>query len=265
MKILSFTPDGMENCTVTAWLHEQDVSQRSCPGIIICPGGGYEHVSVRESEPVAAPYYHAGYNTFILRYSIGQDARDFQPLKQLASTIAHIRSHCDALSTIPEQIAVSGFSAGGHLAASLGTLYNEPRFLNAFGRADRIRPDAMILSYPVITADEFAHVGSIQNVSGEKEGSEGYRWFDLTTHVDSDTPPTFLWHTAEDAAVPVENSLKMMLSLSKHKVPFEGHIFPTGRHGLCVCTEEVSAYDPYNGRWVDMSIQWLNRLFSFRN
>ncbi len=269
MHISVFTPDGVTGCTVTAWLHKQrnpgEIPQRSCPGIVICPGGGYEFVSAREAEPVAIAFYKAGYNTFILEYSVKEKAKDFLPLTQLASTFAHIRSHSDALLTTPGQIAVIGFSAGGHLAASLGTLHNEPVFLSASGLTVNIRPDAMILGYPVITADEFTHVSSIEHVSGSPKGSDRYHWFDLTTHVDSATPPAFLWHTAEDELVPVENSLKMMMALSKHKVPFECHIFPNGGHGMSVCSAEVGCRDDYNSRWVDMGIQWLNRLFSFEN
>ena len=165
-----------------------------------------------------------------------------------------------------EKIAVCGFSAGGHLAASLGTLYKEEAFLKVFGRAENIRPDAMILGYPVITGDEFTHVESIENVSGAKAGSAEYSWFGLDQHVDWQTPPAFLWHTAADQAVPVENSLRLSRALAMANVPFELHIFPEGVHGMSVCTEEVgesTELSRYNGRWVEWSIQWLNRTFSF--
>ena len=127
----------------------------------------------------------------------------------MAATIAEVRANADAWFTAKDKIAVCGFSAGGHLAASLGTLFNEEKFLQAFGREADIRPDAMILGYPVIVADEFAHVGSISKVSGAEVGSGEYAWFGLDKHVDDQTPPTFMWHTAEDKAVPVENSIKM--------------------------------------------------------
>lgn len=267
MRIFEFIPEGMADCSVKAWIHDQngstEVAQRMHPAVIICPGGAYMMVSHREAEPVALPYFAAGYNTFILTYSTGDNANNFTPLKQLASTIADVRANAEAWHTNKDQIAVCGFSAGGHLAASSGTLFNEEKFLKAFGREAHIRPDAMILSYPVITADEFAHQTSIAKVSGAEVGTEEYAWFGLDKRVDAQTPPTYLWHTAEDAAVPVENSLKFAMALSAAKVPFEYHVFPAGAHGMSVCTKEVATESAYNGRWVEWSIKWLNNLFGF--
>ncbi len=265
MKMLTFSPDGTENCTVTAMLQQEltEAPQRKHPVAVICPGGGYGFVSQREGIPVAKKYFNVGYSCFVLDYSVNEAARDFGPLKQLAATVAHIRSHGEELHIDPNKIAVIGFSAGGHLACSLGVLHNDPKFLKAWGREENIRPNAMVLSYPVITADEYAHKGSILNVSGAEEGSPEYNWWGLHTHVDKDTPPTFLWHTAADDCVPVENSLIMATALSGAKVPFELHIFPEGCHGLSVCNQEVGTPHPYNGRWVDMSIAWLNITFDF--
>lgn len=264
MKELDFAPEGYDGCSVKAYIHYQngseEIKQRSYPAVIICPGGAYAGVSEREAEPVAIPFFAAGYNTYILKYSVGTLARGFRPLCQLAATISEIRKHAADWYTIPDRIAVCGFSAGGHLAASLGVLFNEPEFLKIYKASENIRPDALILSYPVITADEFAHVMSIENVSGATEGSEQYQWFGLEQHVDENTPPTFLWHTAEDSGVPVENSLKMAEALSAAKVPFELHVFPKGEHGMSVCTEEVESACEYNARWVEWCIKWLQNL-----
>lgn len=250
----------VDECQVNAWLHS---GERMRPGVVILPGGGYGLVSDREAEPVAEHYYNAGFHTYVARYSVGKDAVGFKPLIQIASLIARIRENSANWFTIPDKIAVCGFSAGGHLACSTGTLFNEKRFLEVAPDLGNIRPDAMILCYPVITADEFAHIGSIKNVSGARQGSEEYRWFGLDTHVDKETPPTFLWHTANDPAVPVENSLKFSCALSAHNIPFELHIFPDGRHGMSVCTRKVNSESEYVGRWVDLSIRWLNQLFDF--
>lgn len=268
MKIFEFVPEGTRECKVTAWIHmdhtSPEMAERMRPVMIICPGGGYGYVSDREAEPVAKSYFAAGYHTFILRYAIGEKAKNFYPLCQLASTIAHVRKYADEWKVAKDKIAVSGFSAGGHLACSSGTLFNTKEFLQVFGREDDIRPDAMVLCYPVITADEYANVGSIQNVSGYPAGSPEYYWFGLDKHVDAQTPPTFLWHTAEDTCVPVENSLKMAAALSKEKIPFELHVLPKGNHGMSVCTQTVGSDYEYNARWVDWSIKWLNQLFDFR-
>jgi len=177
--------------------------------------------------------------------------------------VAHVRKNARKWNVDPDKVVVCGFSAGGHLAGSMGTLFNEERFLKAFDRDEHIRPDAMVLCYPVITADEYAHVGSIETVSGADKGSPDYEWFGLDQHVDAQTPPAFLWHTASDDCVPVENSLKMAAALSAAKVPFELHVFPDGAHGMSTCTREVGTYNPYNARWVEWSIKWLNRLFGF--
>lgn len=269
MNHFDFIPEGIGECSVTAWLHTNgkngELQDGLRPAVLICPGGGYEMVSDREAEPVAKAYFAAGYHTFILYYAVQEKAADFYPLRQLASAMAHIRSHAAQWSVDPEKIAVCGFSAGGHLAASLGTLYHTEKFLAAWNRTDRIRPDAMILGYPVITADEYAHKGSIEHVSGAKEGEDAYAWFGLDRHVDSMTPPAFLWHTSDDDCVPVENSLRMAAALSAAKVPFELHVLPRGAHGMSTCTREVSTPDPYNARWVEWSILWLNELFQYRH
>ena len=235
--------------------------QLQYPAVVICPGGAYEMLADIEADPVAEQFFAAGFNVFILKYSVGEDARDFGPLIQLASTIAHIRKCSEELCTEKHQIAVCGFSAGGHLAASGGTLFNESRFLEKYAGSRDIRPDAMILGYPVITSDEFAHVGSIENVSADKKGSDTYRWFGLDQHVDAQTPPTFLWHTAEDNIVPVENSLKMAMALSASGVPFEIHLFPFGEHGMSVCSRTVGRPSEHNVQWVNLCINWLRMTF----
>ena len=266
MKVFEFVPERAKECKVTAWLHNSQESREmnkieKYPVMIVCPGGGYGMTSDREAEPVAQEYFSAGYSVFILRYSVEDKAKNFQPLCELASTIAYVREHAEEFYIAEDKIAVVGFSAGGHLACSLGTLYNEEKFLKVFGCDANIRPDAMVLSYPVITADEFAHEHSISRVSGSEVGSEEYKWFGLDGHVDAQTPPTYIWHTAEDTCVPVENSLKFAAALSAAEVPFELHIFPKGWHGMSVCTDEVGCKNEYNGRWVEWSIKWLNTQF----
>ena len=265
MHFCTFTPDHREGCSVRAWTHSTNGSDQMVqllyPAVVICPGGGYEMIADIEADPVAEQFFAAGFNVFILTYSIGEAAKNFAPLIQLASTIAHIRHHSEEYCTEPHRIAVCGFSAGGHLAASSGTLFNEPRFLEKYSGSKDIRPDAMILSYPVITSDEFAHVGSIEKVSADKCGGDTFNWFGLDQHVDAQTPPTFLWHTANDQIVPVENSLKMAMALSATGVPFEMHIFPFGEHGFSVCTKTVGRVSKHNAQWVDLCINWLRMTF----
>lgn len=267
MKCISFKPQCTPECHVDGWIHcvnhSPEMLQRMHPAVIICPGGGYEFLSDREMDPVAEPFYAAGYNTFVLHYSLGAEAADLHPLIQLASTVAYIRQNSEELFTDTNAVSVCGFSAGGHLVASLGVFHDDPAFLKAYSLPCNPRPDAMILCYPVITSDEFAHVGSISTVSGASVGTETYRWYGLDQHVHASTPPAFLWHAADDTVVPVENTLKFASALSSANIPFELHILPEGGHGLSVCTSQVDKNLPYNARWVQWCIAWLNQQFNF--
>lgn len=267
MEQIEFRPLEGSDAVVRGYLHtpiwEMDVRRESYPALVICPGGAYAMVSEREAEPVAFPFFARGYNVFILTYSTGEKAKDFLPLRELSETVRAVRSHKE-WRVEPDKIAVCGFSAGGHLACSLGAMWDDPELLKVYdNHGGENRPNAMILGYPVITADEYAHVESIENVSGCKMGTPGYEYFSLDKRVSEKTCPAFVWHTAEDDCVPVENTLKLLLALQKQKIPYEAHIFPTGWHGMSVCTEEAGSRSDYNARWVGLAIDWLDRQFGF--
>lgn len=269
MEMISFQPLKETKAAVTGYLHdhitEMETYRKYYPSVVVCPGGGYEMVSEREADPVALRYFAAGYQVFILRYSVGDNAKNFLPLKELAETVATIRKNAEQYRVDGNHIAVCGFSAGGHLAASLGTLWNHEAFLRRYGRRDgRHRPNALILSYPVILAGEKEHQGSIDRVSVMDDGELSREFFSLDRQVTKDTPCSFLWTTAEDDCVPAENSIAFLSALQREKIPYEAHVFPFGGHGLSVCTEETGADDAYNARWMDMSIEWLNRTFGYR-
>ncbi len=266
MRTFSFTPEGVDGCRVFAQLQPElaEYPDHKHPAIVICPGGAYASVSEREGEPVAKKFYAAGCHTFVLQYSVMGRARNFEPLCQLAATFIQIRRNAEQWKVDASKVIVCGFSAGGHLAASLGTLFNDEAFQRVFKQPDHIRPDAMLLGYPVITSDEHTHGDTLKFVSGDApKGSNAYDYWGLNRHVDSQTPPTFLWHTATDELVPVENSLKMAMALSAAGVPYELHVFPSGGHGMSVCTNEVNCSNPYNARWIDWSIEWLRRVLGW--
>ena len=162
---------------------------------------------------------------------------------------------------IQEQIrsrrSVLGFSAGGHLAASLGVLWNHPDL--KLGSA--CRPDALVLCYPVITAGEFAHRESIDNVTGGDPGLA--ELLSLEKQVTADMPATFLWHCVGDESVPAENSVLLLAAMQRAKVPCECHLFADGAHGISVCTREVETPYPDIAPWFDLCTSWLNRQFQY--
>lgn len=218
--------------------------------VIICPGGAYRHLSPRESEPVARVFQEMGLAAEILRYPI-REAEDAEPLglKPLYALADAVKRQKRADPGSP--VYVCGFSAGAHLAATLGV----------HGHAlDLDTPDALILCYPVITADQrFCNEESFRNLTGD----ENREFFSLEKHVSPDTPPTFLWHTAADRDVPVENSLLFASALSGAGVPFELHVYPFGVHGLSLATQEVEQPennrfpDPHVAGWVQSCAEWL--------
>jgi acetyl esterase/lipase len=255
--------------TLTIYCHDNTKEidpNRRRPGILICPGGGYAFTSDREAEPVALSFLSRGYNTFVLHYSVAPE-RYPTALLQASAAIALIRQHAEEFNTDPECIAICGFSAGGHLAASLGTLWNEPFIEETLKIKKRInRPNAMILGYPVITSGEKAHRGTFENLLGKEASKKIVDSMSLENRVHADVPPTFLWHTFEDGAVPVENTLMFATSLKKHEIPFELHIFPEGQHGLSVCSYESGntnpLINPHCANWVGLCDEWLRLTFN---
>lgn len=200
--------------------------------VLVCPGGGYGGKADHEKGVIAEMFNGHGINAFTLDYNV-KPCHKFAPLSDVQRAIRMIRS------LGYEKVAVCGFSAGGHLTCSSATMYD----FEAYPKSDEIdnfsaRPDAFIPCYPVVTfCDEFTHLGSRQNLlSSEWENKELIDMFSCEKHVNSNTPPAFIWHTANDEAVPVRNSLELAGALSKNGIYFELHIFPSGHHGLGLAT-----------------------------
>lgn len=265
MELLHFTlPTGAK---LTAWLHSDstELTDERCfhrPAVVVCPGGGYAMVSGREKDPTAAEFYAMGAQVFVLEYSIEEKAGNKRPLEEVARSVLMVRQNAQQWRVDPHKVVVIGFSAGGHLAASLGVHWDDPEILERCGITDAkfLRPDGLILCYPVITAVEsLCHEGSIRNVSAGTDEARDY--WSLETQVKETTPPTFLWHTMEDTCVPVENSLMFVSALHRCGVSCEAHFFPHGPHGLSMCTKEVENYDPVVRMWVPMCRNWLDSTF----
>ena len=286
-----------KTAVLTAYLQD---SGRECrikerPAVIICPGGGYEFCSFREGEPVALELLSKGYQVFVLDYSVAPDSFP-TALLELAGAVAMVRMKAREWKVIPEKVAVMGFSAGGHLAASLAVFWNQ-EFLAAlvkgqvqYPRGDGfrrrktvfsessleeisllLRPDRLLLSYPVITFGEYAHRGSFDVLLGGRKGEEREQFLDLLSlekQVGSQVPPVFLWHTFTDGTVPVENTLLFAGALRKAGVSAEIHIFPEGRHGIALADERTDK-ETDDGRgscdvecchpWVELAERFLDR------
>ena len=225
------------------------------PAVVICPGGGYEVCSPREAEPIAMAFAAAGIHTAVVFYRVFEKYP--AELQDLSDAVCIMRENADDWRIDPEKIVVCGFSAGGHLAASLGVFWNsEPKIKRDDGLN---RPNGLILGYPVISAGIHSHAGSINTVSGADE--ELKKKMSLEDQVSGDCPKTFIWHTFNDNAVPVQNSMLFASALAKEGIETEMHIFPKGPHGLSTAPEFVAespaGIDPKVQSWVKMAIDWI--------
>lgn len=254
------------------------------PAIVICPGGGYRLCSEREAEPVALRFVTEGFNVFVVWYRVhlsdspgkDHDARNWYsespdhvfPMMQhdAGAAVAYVRGHAQELHTDPDRIAILGFSAGGHLAASVAALWNRAELWQEIGLTpEEVRPNAAVLCYPVIAADGDAHRGSFENLSGSMDIAE-HQQYSVLDWVTGDFPPTFLWHTFSDPSVPVKNSLRMALALADAGVQTEMHIFPEGTHGLSLANDQSASLvrpelvEPACQIWPQLAARFLKGL-----
>ena len=234
--------------------------QHRRPCVILCPGGAYAFRSDRESEPVAMRFLAAGIHVCILHYSIAPEQYPTAVL-ELAQAVRMVRSHADEWGVT--SVMIAGFSAGGHLVASLGTLWNQPLFSDAFGDKADWKPDGMVLGYPVITMGYFTHEYSRECLLGKQPDPQLVDLLSLEGSVTAQTIPAFIWHTVADGAVPVENSLQFAAALRKAGVSFEMHLYENGGHGLSLCDYTTAQGDehlqPDNAGWMDLAIRWIRR------
>lgn len=282
--------------TLTSYIldNSQEIKIKRRPTVIICPGGGFLMTSDREAEPIAIKFAGEGYNTFVLRYTThfnkqnidfnnlprgNEDSIYPQPLFDLGKAILTVRKNADDWSVDTNKIFVCGFSAGGHLAASLGVHWNDNLLKEKFKVENELfRPNGLILGYPVLdyslmealklekndkSLNEFWEISN-KAIFGEPNPSQEYlKKLSPVNYVSDNTPPTFMWHTASDGLVSVRNSLNFATELSKKEIPYELHIFENGGHGLALCNE-VTANEPAHVNknaevWFDMALAWLKK------
>ncbi|MNC19491.1 Acetylxylan esterase precursor [compost metagenome] len=217
--------------------------QAERPFILVLPGGGYHHLAQHEGEPVAQWLNSLGIHAGVLKYRT-QNIDPSSLIKDVEDALAWVREAPKTWNVRTGRIGLTGFSAGGHLAA-----------ITAVTAAAESKPDLLLLGYPVITFEEpYAHAGSRLHLLGMNPPEASIIAYSADRQVDSKTPPAFIWATANDASVPVENSLKFAAALSKSGVPFELHIFEEGRHGL-----GLSAGNEECRQWLQLCAGWLKK------
>lgn len=234
---------GQNHARLTCYLQDKSAAMPNTdirPAALILPGGGYQYCSDREAEPVALAYMAEGFNVFVLRYTTGTDCPLDKSLQDAQAALAYLRQNSADLRIDPQKIAAIGFSAGGHLAAALGTQSEE-------------KPNAMVLGYAVTLGATWAPMGRPSEPN-------------LGDLVSDTTPPAFIFATQGDTLVPVKNSLVFADALADHDIPFALHIFPVGEHGLslarpCTCSGDKSRTNEEVAQWLPMSVRFLQDIW----
>jgi acetyl esterase/lipase len=231
-------------------------SQSKVPtGVVVCPGGGYVHLAVdHEGKQIAAWLNSQGISAFVLKYRLGPKYHHPIELGDGQRAVRYVRAHASDYGIDPHRIGIWGFSAGGHLASSVGTHFDSGHSDSA-DPIDResSRPDFMILAYPVITFEEPSlHRGSRNALLGDTPDPSLITLLSNERQVTKDTPPTFLFHTSDDPVVPVENSTAFYAALRKAGVPAEMHIYEHGAHGV-----GLAKNNPALATWPELLNDWL--------
>lgn len=238
--------------TITPFLPER----ANGAAMIVCPGGGYGHLAPHEGEPVASWLNTLGITSFVLKYRLGPRYRHPAPLQDVTRAVRFVRANAGTWKLKPDHIGVLGFSAGGHLASTIATQSQE-------GDADSddpvqratSRPDVTVLCYPVIAMQPpHAHKGCVTNLLGPDPADEQRQRMSSHLNASVSTPPAFIFHTADDAGVPVENALMYASALRAARVDFELHVYERGRHGVGLAND-----DPILRTWTDRCAEWLGR------
>lgn len=223
--------------------------------VVVCPGGGYSHRAVHEGLPVAQWLASLGVAGIVLDYRV-RPYRHPIPLGDVKRAIRLVRSVAGPWNLDPQRVGVLGFSAGGHLAVSAATLFDAGDSA-ASDEVERLssRPDCLIACYPVVSLGPCGHSGSKHCLLGPEPEAALVEQLSLENRVTPETPPTFLWHTSDDAAVPVENALLLAGALRRADVPFALHVYPRGRHGLGLDVDGT-----VGPQWTAACAAWLGEI-----
>lgn len=237
---------------VTPYLPAKGIANGTA--VVICPGGGYYvEVSEDEGSDIAKAFNKIGVAAFVLKYRLPSDYimvdKTIGPLQDAQMAILMIRKHASEWGISPDKIGIIGFSAGGHLASTAGTHFEVPVIENK--EHINLRPDFMMLIYPVITFGLTPHSVTSEKLIGKTPSAKLLDFFSNEKHVTTNTPPTFLIHAADDRFVPVQNSLLFYNALLDAKVKAEMHIFQAGGHGFAL--DNPKSHD----KWFDWATNWL--------
>lgn len=231
------------------------------PAVVVCPGGGYYFCSAREADPVANVFLAAGFHTFVCTYTVGENAAFPSSLIDLSIAMKDIRENAEDWGIEVDKIAVCGFSAGGHLCATLGTLWNLPEIQEKSGcYKGENKPNALVLGYPVINTYSWMKP-HVMRLAGDRNVNDAINLLNADKNVGPQTPPAFIMHTYCDNAVAVEDSLNFANAMAANNRPFELHIFTNGEHGISVGDKRVGCNEPEASKWCDMACDWLWKLF----
>ncbi len=242
--------------------YSESIGRRYRKAVIVCPGGSYATIVEKEADAVALRFQSYGYQAFVLRYSVGKVPYP-GALIELAEAVKFLRENAEKYDIDIEKIYVCGFSAGGHLAASLAVHWDSVLEQWGFDRYE-IRPNGIILCYPIITTDKRWRESKFIEELCVDENSDFFSYLAVEKYVSDNTPPVFLWHNADDRSVSVMNSILFSESLAENRVFFEAHFFPKGGHGLSLADEVVA--DTEHGindvcaGWFDMARRWVDLL-----
>ena len=253
-----------DNALLTAYIADDTGYKRD--GLLVIPGGGYSNIcSNREGEPIALAFLGKGVNAFVLeQYSVAKNAKFPNPLIDACLAMKHIKDNADKYGIDKDRVFAAGFSAGGHLCACLGTMWHLD-FIYEKIQMEKgyIKPKGIIPCYPVISGLTNTHINSFRMLSGKESPTLAeLEALSVETYVDENSSPAFIFHTANDQVVPVDNALIFAAAYNKAKVPFALHIFPDAPHGVALGNEITKCgkeewVKPDIEKWVDMALYWM--------
>lgn len=235
--------------------------------VVVLPGGGYHMLSEQEAEPIAKAFLAAGFNAFVLYYSIGDKASYPRPLQDASMAVCHIRENAQKYNVAPDRIFLCGFSAGSHVAGCLGAMWHTewakaspdmPYGLN--------KPNGLILSYPFVSLTDNTYVWIKENIKVPEMTMEDFeKHFSVEMNVSDKMPPVFIWQTQDDSVLSVKHSLLLANETIRRNIPTELHIFPTGLHGIALATEETfegvpERINPHVANWLKLAVEWTKNV-----